>query len=86
MNALAGTLTLARFSARRDRVRIAISVIALVGVVFVSSSSLHTLYPTAADRAKLAQTLADNPAVVALRAPARGARARVARRLSLIHI
>lgn len=72
MSELTGTLTLARFSARRDRVRIAISVLALVGVVFVSSSSLRTLYPTGAERAKLAQTLADNPAVIALRGPARG--------------
>jgi ABC-2 type transport system permease protein len=67
-----GALTLARFAARRDRVRIAVCVVALVGVVFVSSSSLRTLYPTAADRAKLAATLADNAAVIALRGPARG--------------
>jgi polyether ionophore transport system permease protein len=72
MSALAGTLTLARFSARRDRVRIAACALALIGVVFVSSSSLSSLYPTAAERAKLAATLADNPAVIALRGPARG--------------
>jgi ABC-2 type transport system permease protein len=69
---VAGALTLARFSARRDRVRIAVCALALVGVVFVSSSSLQGLYPTAADRAKLAVTLEDNPAVIALRGPARG--------------
>jgi ABC-2 type transport system permease protein len=72
VSALAGTGTLARFSARRDRVRIAVCALALVGVVFVSSSSLSSLYPTAADRAKLAATLEDNPAVIALRGPARG--------------
>jgi ABC-2 type transport system permease protein len=69
---LAGTLTLARFSARRDRRLIAGCVLALVGIVFLSSSSLRSLYPTAADRAKLAATLADDPAVIALRGPARG--------------
>jgi ABC-2 type transport system permease protein len=72
VSALAGAATLARFSARRDRVRIAVCALALVGVVFVSSSSLSSLYPTAADRAKLAATLEDNPAVIALRGPARG--------------
>jgi polyether ionophore transport system permease protein len=72
MSRLTGTLTLARFSARRDRRRIAACVLALIFVVFVSASELKGLYPTAADRAKLARTLADNPAVVALRGPARG--------------
>jgi ABC-2 type transport system permease protein len=72
MSRLTGTLTLARFSAHRDRRRIAACVLALVFVVFVSASELKGLYPTAADRAKLARTLADNPAVIALRGPARG--------------
>jgi ABC-2 type transport system permease protein len=71
---LAGTFTLARFAARRDRRLIAGCVIALVLVVFASASSLHGLYPTVADRAKVAATLQDNPAVIALRGPARGLR------------
>ncbi len=72
MTQLTGTFALARFAARRDRRLIAGCVIALVLVVLASSSSLKGLYPTAADRAKVAATLKDNPAVVALRGPARG--------------
>jgi ABC-2 type transport system permease protein len=72
MSELAGAATLARFGARRDRRLIAGCVIALVLVVFASSSSLKSLYPTAADRAKVAATLKDNPAVIALRGPDRG--------------
>ena len=60
MSVMTGMGTVARFAARRDRVRIAVCVLALVGVVFVSSSSLSSLYPTAADRAKLGATLEDN--------------------------
>jgi len=69
---LTGTSALARFAARRDRRLIAGCVVALVLVVLASSSSLKSLYPTAADRAKVAATLQDNPAVIALRGPARG--------------
>ena len=72
MTALTAAGTLARFNARRDRKLSAGCVIALVLVVFASSSSLKGLYPTAADRAKVAATLKDNPAVIALRGPARG--------------
>jgi polyether ionophore transport system permease protein len=72
MTQLTGAGTLARFAARRDRRLIAGCVIALVLVVFASSSSLKSLYPTAADRAKVAATLEDNAAVIALRGPARG--------------
>jgi polyether ionophore transport system permease protein len=72
MSRLAGTGTLVRFDLRRDRRLIAGCVLALVLVVFASSSSLKSLYPTAADRAKVAQTLKDNPAVIALRGPDRG--------------
>jgi polyether ionophore transport system permease protein len=69
---LTGTATLARFAARRDRRLIAGCVIGIVLVVFASASSLRSLYPTAADRAKVAATLRDNPAVIALRGPDRG--------------
>jgi polyether ionophore transport system permease protein len=72
MSGLAGTGALARLWLRRDRVRIATCVLAFVLVVLASSSSLKSLYPTLAERAKLARTLADNPAIVALRGPARG--------------
>jgi ABC-2 type transport system permease protein len=72
VTALTGTWTLARFAARRDRRIVAACVLGLVGVVFVSSSSLRSLYPTAADRARVAATLNGNAAVIALRGPARG--------------
>src|SRR6185437_11454718 len=54
MTQLTATGTLARFNARRDRRLIAGCVVALVLVVFASSSSVKSLYPTTADRAKVA--------------------------------
>ena len=61
MTQLTGTFALARFAARRDRRLIAGCVVALVLVVLASSSSLKGLYPTAADRAKVAATLEGQP-------------------------
>ena len=69
---LAGTAALTRFNGRRDRRLIGGCAAVLLLVVLSSSSSLRDLYPTVAERAKLAATLGDNPALIALRGPARG--------------
>ena len=70
--ALAGTATLARLVVRRDRVVVPACVLAVGTIVFGSASSLQGLYPTAAERARLATTIADNPALIAIRGRPRG--------------
>ena len=67
MSALAGTAELVRLNLRRDRIVIAVCVVAFVALALVTTSSLDRLYPTRADRASLAATIVDNPAISAVR-------------------
>lgn len=67
-HALAGTGTLLRFNLRRDRVRLPVWIGALVLGTLGSLSSFQQSYPTAADRAGIAQTL-DSAAGLAMSGP-----------------
>lgn len=70
--ALTGTGTLARLVLRRDRLRIAIWVVALVGLVGVTANSIFDLYPDEAALAEYARTVEANPSLIALSGPAVG--------------
>ena len=50
MRSLAGTGTLVRLALRRDRIRLAIWVVALVVVTLGTASAFKALYPTTASR------------------------------------
>ena len=67
MSALAGTAELVRLDLRRDRLVIAVCVVAFVAIALFTTSSLDELYPTRADRLALAATIVDNPAISAVR-------------------
>ena len=67
MSALAGTAELVRLNLRRDRIVISVCVVAFVAIALLTTSSLGELYPTQADRAALAATIVDNPAISAVR-------------------
>jgi ABC-2 type transport system permease protein len=67
----AGAGRLLRLGLRRDRVAIPAWVIGIAGEMVLASSSIQSLYPTAADRARFASGLGDQPALVAIRGPAR---------------
>lgn len=64
---LAGTAELVRFVLRRDRIVLPACVAGIALLLVLSASSVKELYPTPADRAHLAATLGDNPALRALR-------------------
>jgi ABC-2 type transport system permease protein len=67
---MTATLVLWRLALRRDRVRLAIWLVALAGVLAGSAASTVKLYPTHADLADLAKGLADTPATLAFYGPA----------------
>ncbi|MFD7449338.1 ABC transporter permease [Kitasatospora sp. NPDC059827] len=68
--ALAGGATLLRFALRRDRVRLSAWVLGLGLLTLATADSVHSVYPTAADRASIAHASA-SPAVLAMTGPAR---------------
>ncbi len=61
MAAFTGTARLARLALRRDRVQLPIWLIALVGLLWVSVSSVLELYPTEEQRLALAVASANSP-------------------------
>ena len=67
MSALAGTTELVRLNLRRDRIVVAVCVVAFVVIALFTTSSIDELYPTRADREALAATIVDNPAISAVR-------------------
>lgn len=64
-----GTGTLIRFALRRDRIRIPVWIAALTAATAGTASSFTDLYPTAADRAGISQTI-NSPAGLAMTGPA----------------
>ena len=72
MRSLAGTGALARVVVRRDRVRVAVWVVALVAVTVVSAASIAGLYPDDDAVAGYARLFDDNPALVAFAGPGYG--------------
>lgn len=69
-SALVGTLSLVRFDLRRDRVRIPVWLGALTLGTAATASSFTDLYPTAADRQAIADTM-NTPAGLAMTGPSR---------------
>lgn len=69
---LTGTGTLVRFVLRRDRVRIPVWTLAIVGALLSSVASVADLFPEPGDLQNRADLL-DNPAMVALSGPGYGA-------------
>jgi ABC-2 type transport system permease protein len=67
---MTATALLLRVALRRDRVRLAIWLVALAGVLAGSAASTVKLYPTHAELADLAKGLADTPATLAFYGPA----------------
>ena len=68
---LAGTMPLVRHALRRDRVRLAVWVLALGGLTVYSAVGLDAIYPTAADRQGRAAVIS-SPAGVLLSGPGFG--------------
>ncbi|RPI07452.1 MAG: ABC transporter permease, partial [Actinobacteria bacterium] len=69
MNDLVGAGSLTHLIARRDRVRIAVWVVAIAGLVYITAASTIGLYPTQADLDKAAAAARDNPAALAFSGP-----------------
>lgn len=69
MTGFAGTGTLLRLAARRDRVMIPASVLAVVAVVAAGAKATKDLYPSPALAVAAMQEALSNPAVVALYGP-----------------
>lgn len=69
MSGLAGTGTLLRLAARRDRLLIPLSVVALAGTVASSAKATFDLYPNADAAIPAMASLVTNPALVAMYGP-----------------
>jgi len=69
---LAGTLTLARFIARRDRVRIVVWIASIVALLLVTALSVKGLYPTQASLDEAVTAFGNNAAAIAFNGPAQG--------------
>ena len=68
---MTGLGPLLAMAVRRDRRAVLLTVAGTAALVLLSAASLHDLYPTAADRARFAAGVGSNPALVAIRGPAR---------------
>jgi ABC-2 type transport system permease protein len=69
VTSVAGTGALIRLALRRDRVRLTVWVVAMVGIVAVLVSAIGELYPDPASRQQLGASVAANPAFGALLGP-----------------
>jgi ABC-2 type transport system permease protein len=69
---LVGTRPLARFTVRRDRIRIAVWIVAILLLVLSTVASVKGLYPTQHDLDVAARTSEDNAAAIAFNGPAQG--------------
>ncbi len=69
MTELTGTAVLIRFVARRDRVRIAVWVAAIVVLLLLTAASVKALYPTQADLDEAAVASHGNAAAIAFNGP-----------------
>ncbi len=72
MSALRGTGSLVRLALRRDRIRLSVWVIALVGVTAGSAKAVASTYDTPAEVASYARNFGDSPATVAVSGPPYG--------------
>jgi ABC-2 type transport system permease protein len=71
-DALAGLPTLVRLVLRRDRIRIVLWSVAIVGLVAVSTASITSLYGTAAQLESYARLVRDNAALIVQSGPGHG--------------
>lgn len=69
MTHLTGTLAMVRLSLRRDRVRLAVWIVALGGLMAAAAGAIQDLYPTQADLDGYAETAGSSPAATALNGP-----------------
>ena len=72
MSTLTGTWRLVRFTMRRDRIRLGVWFVTLVGLFSVSASSLADLYPTQAKIVAYTTLFGHNPALVVFAGPGYG--------------
>ncbi len=72
MNSVTGTGTVMRLLLRRDRIRLPVWVIAVVGLLMSSVASVTSLYVTDAERQSYASAVGDNPAAVVMGGPGSG--------------
>lgn len=70
MNGLDGTLELLRLAARRDRLRLAVWVLAIVGLTYFSGSAMGTAFPTQRTVAAYGASVSGSPALIAMTGPA----------------
>ncbi len=70
MSTLAGAATMVRFALRRERLRIPVYVLVLAFLVASTELQSESLYPTQADRAAYAASVAGNPGLIAMVGPA----------------
>lgn len=70
MSELTGTVTLARFTLRRDRVRILVWILAIFLLVYVGAASTKGVFKTQADLDEAARVSQDSPAAIAFNGPA----------------
>ena len=66
---MTGLGTMLRFTLRRERVRIPVYVLVLVGLIASTAAQSEQLYPTAASRADYVTTVAANPGLIAMVGP-----------------
>ncbi|QWZ08239.1 polyketide antibiotic transporter [Nocardioides panacis] len=69
MSTLTGTTALARLVVRRDRVRMAVWVLAMTLLTYSSGSAMGTTFPTQASIDSYASSMATSPAVIFLAGP-----------------
>lgn len=72
MSTLAGTGSLVRLVLRRDRVRLPVWVLAVVGLLMSSVASVTSLYATEPERRTYAAAVGDNPVAVIMGGPGAG--------------
>jgi ABC-2 type transport system permease protein len=72
LTSLTGTWFLIRFTAMRDRVRIGLWILAVVGLVLLMAASVQGLYPTQHDLDEAAAAATGNAAMIAFNGPVQG--------------
>ncbi|MGH3384945.1 MAG: ABC transporter permease [Nocardioidaceae bacterium] len=69
MTSLTGTGTMVRFILRRDRIRLPVWLVAIIGLVYASAASVQGVYNTPEKMASYAQTIGNSPASVVMSGP-----------------
>ena len=72
MGGLDGTLPLLRLAVRRDRLRLTVWVLAIVGLTYFSGNAMGTAFPTQSSIDAYGRSVATSPALVAMTGPPLG--------------